>query len=80
MINEHDLNDWECLPMQFINKTKPKTWFVVRDPVTQDNELFMLDVVMNDMAWAYDKEGHRKFFKASMAITPVKFVMKGTKQ
>jgi hypothetical protein len=70
MINEHDLNDWECLPMQFINKTKPKTWFVV------DNELFMLDVVMNDMAWAYDKEGHRKFFKASMAITPVRFTLK----
>jgi len=74
MINEHDLNDWECLPMQFINKTKPKTWFIV------DNELFMLDVVMNDMAWAYDKEGHRKFFKASMAITPVKFMMKDKQQ
>ena len=76
MISDVDLNDWECLPMQFLNKTKPKTWFIV------DNELFMLDCVMNGdqplggVAWAYDKEGHRKFFKASMAITPVKFVMK----
>jgi predicted glycosyltransferase involved in capsule biosynthesis len=73
MISETDINDWECLPMQFLNKTKPKTWFVV------DNELFMLDVVMQDMAWAYDKEGRRQFFKASMAITPIKFILKGNK-
>lgn len=74
MISDVDLNDWECLPMQFINKTKPKTWFIV------DNELFMLDCIMNDMAWAYDKEGKRKYFRTSMAITPVKFVLKDKQQ
>lgn len=70
MISEVDLNDWECLPMQFLNKTQPKTWFVY------NNELFMLDVVMRESAWAYDKEGRRQFFNASMAITPVKFIVK----
>ena len=59
--------------MQFLNKTKPKTWFLY------DNELFMLDCVLKDTAWAYDKDGQRKFFSTSMAITPVKFTFKGEK-
>lgn len=74
MISDVDLNDWEYLPMQFLNKTQPKTWFVYQ------NELFMLDVVMRESAWAYDKDGKRQFFNASIAITPVKFVPKLTKE
>lgn len=72
MINEHDLNDWECLPMQFLNKTKPKTWFVY------NNELYMLDSVLNGMAFAYDTDGKKEYFNASMAITPIKFIIRSS--
>lgn len=65
MINEHDLADFECLPVQPLYKCKRDSWFKL------ENEFFKLDHIDGMYSVCYDVAGVLVHISCVAPVYPV---------